>query len=134
VETVAIDWAHVGPGGGGEEISQLVSASLAGHEAGNISPRELDTTVFDGYMLGLGDVGWTGDRRIIRLAYAMTSALHWGLGAPPLLLARDEAWQHRLVERTGLSIEQIMEQRGALTYFLLDMADEARSLLNVTAR
>ena len=67
--TIAIDWAFVGPGCIGADISPLVIASLAFFEVGLDKARELDQIVFNGYLNGLRQAGWHGDVRQVRLGY-----------------------------------------------------------------
>jgi hypothetical protein len=58
--TVALDWAFVGTGAIGEEIGQLVAASLL-HAGADVSrAAELGETVLDGYLEGLRDASWRG--------------------------------------------------------------------------
>ena len=70
-ETVALDWALVGIGTIGEEITPLVCSTLMwfGVEATHAS--KLETTIFTGYLQGLRDAGWDGDPELVRLGYVV---------------------------------------------------------------
>ena len=76
-------------------------------------PHELDVTVFDSYIRGLGDGGWTGTREIVRLGFTAAVGLRWSLVAatrtqpsePLGLLARF------VVERAAEAIELSEELR-----------------------
>lgn len=74
-QTVAIDWAALGPGGPGEEIAPLFSGSLKFVAFDLDKLADLDAVIFAGYVDGLRDAGWQGDPRLVRLGYAATAAL-----------------------------------------------------------
>ena len=61
-QTVAIDWSMLGYGAVGADIGILTASSLTWMEVAGTQVRELDQIVFDGYLTGLRDVGWRGDR------------------------------------------------------------------------
>ena len=90
-DLVAVDWAYAGHGAVGEELGQLVVASLFFFEAEGIAPRELDAACFAGYVAGLREAGWAGDERLVRLGFAADAALRTTVG----LLRRDAAGGRR---------------------------------------
>ena len=51
--------------------------------------RKLDQMVFDGYVEGLAEAGWHGDPRLVRLGYAASSALCFGIGYPGFVVERE---------------------------------------------
>jgi hypothetical protein len=132
-QTVAIDWAFVGIGAVGEEINPLVWASLTFFEIEPEEARALDPIVFEEYLAGLREAGWQGDAGQVRFGYAASAALRYGM---PLLwgvaAALDESshasWEHQF----GRPMREIMERMAAVTYLLLNLAEEARGLLPVT--
>jgi len=117
-QTVAIDWAFTGKGAVGEEIAPLVTASLVFLEVDMIHAQELDNIVFNSYLDGLRDAGWHRDEQLVRLGYAAASALRFGF---PILA--EQVLGHSIGEASDCWVE--------LRTFLLDMADEARELLNI---
>lgn len=128
-ETVAVDWAFVGVAALGEEVGQLVAGSVWSGAVAADRARELDRAAFDGYLRGLAEAGWRGDERLVRFGHAASAALRWGLVSPALRLALDPA-QHAKAERDlGLPVAELLERRGLVTYFLLELAAEARRLL-----
>jgi hypothetical protein len=86
-------------------------------------------SVFENYLDGLREAGWLVDRRVVRFGFAANAALRFVFSAPFLKAVVDEARREREERRWGHPIEEIMETRAALTYALLDLADEARDLL-----
>jgi len=74
-QTVAIDWAEMGPGVIGTEIATLFAASLTFTVIEIDRITELDGLIFAGYVAGLRDAGWQGDSRLARFGYAATAAL-----------------------------------------------------------
>ena len=77
---VALDWAFVGPGPVGAEISPLVSATLTFREVGSEQRPELERVVLASYTDGLRAAGWDGPEDQVRYGYAATSALRYGPG------------------------------------------------------
>lgn len=71
--TVAIDWAFIGSGCVGADISPLVIASLAFFEVPLDKVQDLDQIVFNGYLEGLNQTDWHGDPRQIRLGYLIAN-------------------------------------------------------------
>ena len=78
-EMVAIDWAFAGTGAIGEEIALIVAATLLFFEVEMGEAAGLNRIVFDGYLEGLHETAREGDPRMVRLGYAVGSALRYGL-------------------------------------------------------
>ena len=76
VQTVAIDWAELGPGTIGAELVSLLAGSLRFVPFAIDQIADLDGLIFAGYIDGLGDAGWQGDGRLARFGYAATAALN----------------------------------------------------------
>jgi hypothetical protein len=72
VETVAIDWAFVGPGALGEEVSLLFFLAMLYYEFPAADAAALDEAIFTGYLDGLHAAGWRGDPNQVRLGYTVT--------------------------------------------------------------
>ncbi|MCI0551675.1 MAG: aminoglycoside phosphotransferase family protein, partial [Anaerolineae bacterium] len=66
-QTVAIDWVFTGIASVGEEIANLLTASLIWFEYDASEAKNLDEAIFSGYLNGLRDSGWQGDARLARL-------------------------------------------------------------------
>jgi hypothetical protein len=127
-----IDWALAGRAAVGEELVCFVSLSLYSPRIPLAQAERLDRTLFDGYLDGLRDAGWTGDARLVRLGYTCAMALRGLAGVKQdLLLVLDEAWRAR--SRRGSrfeSLEDLADFWADLRRFrLLKMAEEARGLL-----
>lgn len=124
---MALDWAFVGFGALGEDIGQLVAMSLLlpGADAGRAA--ELGETVLDGYLVGLREAGWQGNPHVVRLGDALGAALRRGVLAPRLDLDLTGSPEGRLFD--GDDVAADVERRTLVTYYLLDLADEARALI-----
>jgi hypothetical protein len=89
-ETVAIDWAFVGPGAIGEEVVPLIEATVCFLEVDISDKLELEKQVLEGYLAGLANVGWRGNPRLVQLGYMAAASLRYIIGpianALPLLL------------------------------------------------
>jgi hypothetical protein len=93
-----------------------------------------ERTVFEGYLAGLRATGWSGDEREVRLGYCASAALHWAFaGAYALRWAENEQLGQTMALRFNRPLDAIVRQRAAITYYLLDLADEARSLMSSSA-
>jgi hypothetical protein len=127
-ETVAVDWAYVGIGAVGEELASLVQASLVFSEIDMTDAHKLKEIVFDGYIKGLAEAGWHGDARLVRLGYSAGSVLIFelGYGSAPLDESR-YAWAEQAF---GLPIDDLKSLSAKSTHFCLDLADEARELID----
>jgi hypothetical protein len=126
---VMIDWAYVGRGELGLDAGDLFAASYSLFGAEPCAPRELDRVVFENYLDGLRDAGWHGDWRIARFGYAAYAALKYGCLAFWLRDAGNSR-NHAIWERlAGCSMAEYVENQGRLVAYLLDLADEARSLI-----
>jgi hypothetical protein len=131
-EVVAVDWALVGCGPLGGELCVLIadSALLCEVEADDVP--ELERVCTDAYIAGLRDVGWRGERDLVRLGYCAWFALHMGAVAPALTVAwtNDESGA-ALRQAFGREPEAVVAQWARLCALGLDRADEARRLMEL---
>lgn len=130
-QTVAIDWVFAGPGAVGEEAVAPVIATLGFREIEGLSIEAFERAVLDAYVDGLRDVGWAGDRGLVRLGYALAGPLRYCLGGTrnlmPILL---DAEQHsRMEQMWGGAIEAFVDHWSTLFKHLLSLAAEARVLM-----
>jgi hypothetical protein len=131
-ETVAIDWAFSGFAALGEELASLIVASATLMEVELLAARELEEQALAAYIDGLHVGGWRGDPRLVRLGYASSAALRFGLGTlrqlMPVLL--DERSHPVMEQLTGHPIYELCELSGILaSRFTLRLAGEARQLM-----
>jgi hypothetical protein len=132
-ETVAFDWAQAGIGPLGRDLASLVPA---GAHSGDVDPHrlhEVDLVAFRAYVEGLRELGWTGDERLARFGYCASAVMHYGImQIGPRLV--DDALRGQLERSFGLPIEQLIDVFVEEQRYLMDLAREARSLLQfVTA-
>jgi hypothetical protein len=130
-ELVAVDWAYSGLGAVGEELEQVVVASLFFFETMDIAPRDLDAACFAAYVAGLREAGWAGDERLVRLGFTANAALRHtvGLLAPMLQVVTDPALPADVEAFFGRSFAQVLEGWAELWPFQFELAEEARALL-----
>ena len=129
-QLIAIDWAYPGLGTIGTDIGDLFAASFSLFGVEPCDPRTLDTVIFQGYLEGLSVAGWRGDHTMVRFAFAIFTALKYGCFLHWLFQIIDESlhasWQHR----TGHPLDECLQNQARLIYYLLDLADEARHLID----
>lgn len=130
-QTVAIDWALASVGPVGADLGPLIAGSVLWSQG--VAPDDLpalDRVCFAGYLEGLGDTGWRGDPRLVRLGFIASMALQFGplhgllttLEAPPARRAG--------IERAfGRPLEEVLGRYAEIQRFLYQRAEEARGLL-----
>jgi hypothetical protein len=132
---VAIDWAYTGIGPVGEELAPLIVAAPAGDGA-ELAPWIVEAPMFNSYLQGLSEAGWSGEIWSARFGFTASAALRYLFMTVAEMLSdvRDEARHASIEQRRGQPIAQVVQQQAALIHFLLGLADEARALLpRVTA-
>jgi hypothetical protein len=128
-QTVAIDWVFAGRGAVGEEIANLLAASLIWLEYDAAEAKSLDEAVFSNYLNGLGEAGWQGDSRLVRLGHTAACALRWGVVGLWWLRSMSEAnKQADLETHWGHPITELVSQWSRTTYHVLGLAKEAYQL------
>jgi hypothetical protein len=128
--TVVIDWADFGIGAIGEDPSCLAFTSLFWFEADLADAHELDQIVFTSYLAGLADAGWQGDPRLVRFGYVASAVLRWSFG--PISNAVINRGEH-MEQVLHHPLDDIIERFAGMRRYLLELADEARTLLPVVA-
>lgn len=130
-ETVAIDWAFVGSAAIGTDVGQLAACSLFVGDASVERASELWEAVLAGYQEGLADAGWRGDAHLVRFGASALAATRWSVIAPMMTLATavDERRHAAAEQRSKQPIADLVAWRGRVCSFLLERAEEARSLL-----
>jgi hypothetical protein len=128
-QLVAIDWVFAGIGAIGEEIANLLAASLIWFEYDAAEAKTLDEAIFTSYLEGLREEGWRGDPRLARLGYAAACALRWGLvGLWWLLSLNDPSKEADLEKKWRRPLPDLVSQWSKTTYYVLGMAQEAYKL------
>jgi hypothetical protein len=128
-QTVAIDWVFAGIGAIGEEIANLLAASLIWFEYDAAQAKSLDEAVFASYLDGLREAGWQGDSRLVRLGYTAACALRWGLvGLWWMRSLGDAGKQVALEKKWSQPLPELVSQWSKTTYYVLGLAEEAYQL------
>ena len=132
--TVLIDWSAVGLSPIGLDLGILTSASHFFLHADPDDLEAFDRVVFAAYLDGLRASGSEEDERIVRFAYATAAALWGGITAPAWLpLWGDPARRAFLEEKFGRRLEEVAAPYARALAFMLDLGDEAWSLLSSLA-
>jgi hypothetical protein len=128
-ETVAIDWAFTGVAAVGEELVNLVAASVLWFQADAAALPALADRCLEGYAAGLADAGWRGDPRLARVGFAVGAALRYG----PLLagpIARwGEAGLDAMMRGVGHSADESLACWAAVRRLAFDRLDAAEPLI-----
>ena len=124
--TTAVDWSFVGTAPIGQEVAILIGGSHIWLDAEPDELAILSPRAFDAYVVGLREAGWRGDERVVRFAYAASSALY--LVLLPLWIARASARQEWLERKCGRPVEEVVRGWAILIHHALALADEAYEL------
>ena len=128
-QTVAVDWVFTGIASVGEEIANLLAASLIWFEYDAAEARSLDEAVFSGYLKGLRDAGWQGNPRLVRLAYTAACALRWGVvGLWWLQSLGDSVKEAEFENHWSRPLAELVSQWTKTTIYILGLAQEAYRL------
>jgi hypothetical protein len=126
---VAIDWAFPGLGAVGIDAGDLFAPGFGMCAVEPCEPGTLDSIVFENYLEGLREEGWPGDRRLVRFVFTAFSATKYGCFIPWLADAHDKSKYAIWEQVSGQPMAEFLRNQGVLIYYLLDLADEARALL-----
>lgn len=131
-QTVVIDWDFVGIGPPGYDIVPLCGELLPSFQFELTEAQDVVEDLFEGYLAGLRDAGWQGDRGRVRLSFTSALALRYGVcGGPANLYDLLDDSRHWVPEqRWGRSITEVMDRWAGCSRFMLGLADEARELLH----
>jgi hypothetical protein len=128
--TVAIDWSAVGMAPAGQEVAILVGGSHIWLDSEPDQLAAMSERAYAAYVDGMREAGWRGDERVVRFAYAASTALYLG---PPVSfwLARvADTFRREWVERKcGRPAEEVVRAWVVLLYHALDLADDAHALV-----
>jgi hypothetical protein len=127
--TVAVDWSFVGTAPVGQEVAILVGGSHIWLDAEPDELASLSARAFAAYVEGLRDAGWRGDERVVRFAYAASTALY--LAPVPFWLARvrDPVRREWLERKCHRPVQDVVRGWAILLDHALDFADEAYELV-----
>jgi hypothetical protein len=135
--TVAIDWAFTGFGRVGEEVGMTLANDLAWLDVPANKAKELDQILFMGYVEGLQAAGWKGDVRLARLGYIANAVLVIGLSWSTVMIhlknVEKEKWVQNMEKSYGHPLDELLEAWASTQSFLLELAAEAFTLVDVLA-
>src|SRR5206468_9289162 len=104
----------------GEEVGQTLSVASAFYDVEPADLPTLDEALFAGYLAGLPDAGWRGDKgdeRAVRFAYAAHAALRNLFNAVGARVP-DEAGRAAATATYGHTWEALAERRAEVRPFL----------------
>ncbi|UCH02654.1 MAG: phosphotransferase [Candidatus Bathyarchaeota archaeon] len=133
-ETLLIDWAFVGHGPVGADLNPLMNASVAFFDVDVADAQRFEDLIFEGYLTGLHDVGWDGNRQDVRLGYA-ASCVRYALGTlgPVLMMIFDQNSRLQAEQAFHCSIGDLLNYWGHIRHYFGYMEDEARRLIKLTS-
>lgn len=126
---VAIDWAFPGKAAVGTDAGDLFAPSFGMLRVEPTTPYALDETIFESYLEGLREVGWTGKRQVVRFAFTAFAALKYACFTPWLAHAQDESKSDVWEALSGVPMADFLRNQAVLLDYLLRLADEARGLV-----
>jgi hypothetical protein len=135
MQTVAIDWSHLGYGGVGQEAGSAIAVDLLYLEVDAKQAKLLDTIMFESYVDGLQDAGWRGDVRLARFGYTAAASLDFGVMWAIIMTdwMSTNAGAEAIAAIIGHPLDEIVTQWAEAQVFLLNLGDEALRLMDVVA-
>jgi hypothetical protein len=128
--TIAFDWAYVGIENLGSDIGMLLGSPIRWLELSLDEAVVLVDPIFDAYVSGLAEAGWSGNEEQVRLTYLTclgtgeVTNVTWIVA-----LAADSAEFQALLEKLWMvPVEQIFERFAEALSFYLACHDEALRL------
>jgi hypothetical protein len=131
-ETAAVDWQYAGLRQIGSDIAGLIAdSSVIPVRRKAAEPEQFAPLVLDGYLAGLQEAGWKVHLDRARLACIATLALPWSFNLLGSLDA--QVLFQPVTEGNRATLEAKLEEYIRRQRFLLDLAEEARELLQSVA-
>jgi hypothetical protein len=128
--TFALDWSMLGIGVIGEEAATMLTVSMQLLDIDMAFAAQLERLIFDGYLVGLRDTGWSGKSELVRFGFCSSAFLFMALGGAgswmPWIV--DDSHHKDTETFIGHPIESVMVQWSKMQTYLLDLADEALSM------
>ena len=129
-ELVVIDWEQCGVSALGVELHALVGGSTTFGDWPPSAMAALDAAAFEGYVKGLREAGWSGDRDAVRLAYVACMAIFRGASLPGgMAWACSPESRAFSLQAFGLAEAEFYAYLLPVLDFFFDCADEARVLM-----
>jgi len=131
-DIVLIDWAIVGHGRIGEELVCLMSLSQYLDRFEAYPVEDLDKLVFENYVKGLRDAGWTGNATLARIGYTCAMVLRGLAGVKQdINYVLDESKHNELQGNFQTDMDGVADLFAQVrTFRLLRMAEEANNFLS----
>lgn len=127
--TIGIDWTKVGIANLGIDIGHLLASPMTWLEVTPDEARALRDPIFDAYLLGLTDAGWSGNEDGVRLTY-LTRLICESIRSTNLISFAIEnvEWAEIMENFQGQSMLDISARYGENLEFYLDCQEEAIQL------
>jgi hypothetical protein len=127
--TVGIDWTTVGIDSFGLDIGQLLASPMTWLEHTSDETQALVDPVFDAYVSGLREEGWSGNQERVRLTFLTRLSFEAIRNTRHITQATvDAAWLKLLEDVLGNPIEEIAARFARARSFYLACKDEALRL------
>ena len=134
--TIAVDWAQTGIEHPGADIGLLLASATKWLEVPLEQAATLVDPIFEAYLAGLAESGWSGNEDEVQLTYLTCLGMGEAMRMINLIaLGVDTPASRATVERLMLApVEQIFEQWAHVLRFLLTQKDRAVHLARRQSR
>lgn len=125
--TVAIDWVKVGTASLGFDVGHLLASPMTWLEVTPEEAAALRDSMFDAYLVGLADSGWSGNEDEVRLTYLTRLACEAIRNTRLITSAiENEAWSSMMERFMYKPIGEICTDYAAAREFFIDCLEEAQ--------
>jgi hypothetical protein len=130
-DTIAIDWAYAGRAAVGMEIVAPLVIALIWMEVNIVEASNLAGLMYDNYLLGLQDSGWTGNEQQVRLGFAAGTVCKYMEMLMIYSYFLTDAEQIPVLEQIlAQPASEIISAFAGAMRLAFSLADEARQLMD----
>lgn len=126
-DVVLLDWSFVGVGAVGEDAGNLVTDSVWDGWLPAVELPHIGQVVWESYLVGLREAGWTGDERLARLGFCAGGAVKYAWLAEQSLRRVAAGDLRSYGGYSDIAAEKLLNTYAAAFVLLLSWVDEARS-------
>lgn len=129
-ELVVLDWAWIGSGAVGIDAGWTLIDALFFLDFDLAQAEALEAAILDGYLSGLRDAGWSGDKRLARLGYLVPLCMWMAILPGWAAMMLGENLDEDTAPMYGQKAPDVLNAWLALEEFLMPHVEETQALMH----